>query len=90
MLRRLDDAGARDAAAARRGRTRARTLPLTDEARAALRAMADGDGRFLLNLVEELFALPADAEPLDPAGLARGSCSSARRSTTRRRRGTTT
>src|ERR1700759_3170153 len=29
-------------------------LPLTDDARASLRAMADGDGRFLLNLVEEL------------------------------------
>ena len=29
-------------------------LPLTDDGRAALRAMADGDGRFLLNLVEEI------------------------------------
>lgn len=33
-----------------------RSLPLDDVARVALRAMADGDGRFLLNLVEELFA----------------------------------
>ncbi len=32
-------------------------LPLDKGARAALMAMADGDGRFLLNLVEELFAL---------------------------------
>jgi putative ATPase len=45
-------------------------LPLTDEARAALRAMADGDGRFLLNLVEEIARLPA-GHPLDPADLAR-------------------
>jgi len=31
-------------------------LPLDDQARLALRAMADGDGRFLLNMIEELFA----------------------------------
>jgi putative ATPase len=45
-------------------------LPLIPEARGALRAMADGDGRFLLNLVEEIAPLPADP-PLDPAALAR-------------------
>src|SRR6201997_4816443 len=45
-------------------------LPLTVDARAALRAMADGDGRFLFNLVEEIARLPADP-PLDPAALAR-------------------
>ena len=44
-------------------------LPLTDEARQALIAMADGDGRYLLNLVEELVAL-APKMPLDPAALA--------------------
>ncbi len=44
-------------------------LPLTPEARAALRELADGDGRYLLNLAEELFTLPA--QPLlDPAALA--------------------
>jgi putative ATPase len=32
-------------------------LPLEDEARTALKAMADGDGRFLLNLVEQVLAL---------------------------------
>src|SRR5437016_12888416 len=32
-------------------------LPLIDEARTALRAMADGDGRFLLNLTEEVAQL---------------------------------
>ncbi|MDO9500586.1 MAG: replication-associated recombination protein A, partial [Falsiroseomonas sp.] len=42
---------------------------LTGEAREALRAMADGDGRFLLNLAEEVFALHAP-EPLDAARLA--------------------
>ena len=35
-----------------------RALPLDDQARVALRAMADGDGRYLLNLAEELFHLP--------------------------------
>ncbi len=46
-----------------------RKLPLTDSAREALRAMADGDGRYVLNLAEELFLLPE--EPLlDPAMLA--------------------
>ena len=38
-----------------------RRLPLDDDARDALIDMADGDGRFLLNIVEELLALPADA-----------------------------
>ncbi len=45
-------------------------LSLTADGRAALRAMADGDGRFLLNLVEEIARLPADP-PLDPAALSR-------------------
>ncbi len=63
-------------------------LPLTADARTALRAMADGDGRFLLNLVEEIARLPA-GRPLDP-GRSPGWCSSAPRSTTRRRRAITT
>ena len=37
-----------------------RILPLTDEARSALSAMADGDGRYLLNLVEEIVLLNPD------------------------------
>ena len=44
-------------------------LPLTDDARDALVASADGDGRFLLNQAETLFDVGLD-EPLDPAGLA--------------------
>ncbi|BBB09422.1 replication-associated recombination protein A [Sphingopyxis sp. EG6] len=46
-----------------------RALPVTDEAKAALVASADGDGRFLLNQVETLFAA-AIAEPLGPSELA--------------------
>ena len=45
-------------------------LPLTDEARTALRAMADGDGRFLLNLTEEIAQLRTE-QPLGPDALAR-------------------
>jgi putative ATPase len=46
-----------------------RRLPLEEDARAALLDMADGDGRFLLNLAEELFALGPTTEALDRAGL---------------------
>jgi putative ATPase len=43
-------------------------LPLTAEAREALLEMADGDGRTLLNLIEQIATLPLGA-PLDPKGL---------------------
>lgn len=46
----------------------ARPLPLTLDARAAMIASADGDGRFLLNQAETLYSVDL-AEPLDPAGL---------------------
>jgi len=45
-----------------------RTLPVTQEAREALIASADGDGRFLLNQVETLFSIEID-QPLGPAEL---------------------
>jgi putative ATPase len=44
------------------------SLPLNAEARTALIAMADGDGRYLLNMAEELFRLPPDII-LDSAAL---------------------
>ncbi|MEP3227375.1 MAG: replication-associated recombination protein A [Parasphingorhabdus sp.] len=44
-------------------------LPVTDIAREALIASADGDGRFLLNQAETLFSMDI-AEPLDAAELA--------------------
>ncbi len=43
-------------------------LPITTEARAALVASADGDGRFLLNQAETLYAAKL-AQPLEPAEL---------------------
>jgi putative ATPase len=42
-------------------------LPLDDDARHALVAMADGDGRYLLNMIEQVQALPA---PVDSSALA--------------------
>jgi putative ATPase len=47
-----------------------RKLPLTADARASLRAMADGDGRYLLNMVEQIAALPGSTPPMDTAALA--------------------
>ncbi len=44
-------------------------LPLDDEARAALLAMADGDGRYLLNMAASLTTVPAERR-LAPAELA--------------------
>ncbi|WP_298362470.1 replication-associated recombination protein A [uncultured Litoreibacter sp.] len=45
-------------------------LPLTPDARAALLEMADGDGRALLNLIEQVSAWKTD-EKLDPAALSK-------------------
>ncbi len=68
VLNRLDDA-ALESLLVRAEATESRKLPLDAEARQALRAMADGDGRYLLNMAEELFALPAAAPPLDTKAL---------------------
>jgi putative ATPase len=69
VLRRLDDA-ALDKLLARAETAAGRTLPLTDSARAALRAMADGDGRHMLTLADDIFSLsPPPQKPLDTADL---------------------
>ena len=67
VLNRLDDA-ALEELLTRAEAFQEKNLPLTGDARASLRAMADGDGRYALNLAEEIFAL-APAEPFDTAGL---------------------
>ncbi len=67
ILHRLD-AAALETLLTRAEEVEGHTLPLTEDARAALIASADGDGRFLLNQVETLFSV-AIAEPLDPAAL---------------------
>lgn len=68
ILRRLDEAALEELL--RRAEALAeKPLPLTQDARAALIASADGDGRFLLNQVETLQEITLDGD-LDPAGLA--------------------
>ncbi len=67
VLNRLDDRALEvlvERAEAEQGR-----VPLDDDARIALRAMADGDGRYILNMIEALADLPAEP-PLDTAALA--------------------
>ncbi|MBN9590424.1 MAG: replication-associated recombination protein A [Alphaproteobacteria bacterium] len=67
VLRRLDDAALEMLLERAEAHYQTR-MPLTDDARATLRAMADGDGRYLLNLVEELAGVKT-AAPLDVTGL---------------------
>lgn len=66
ILHRLDAAALGELLA--RAETLAGPLPLTDDARAALVASADGDGRFLLNQAETLYNAQL-TDPLDPAAL---------------------
>ncbi len=67
IVRRLDTP-ALETLLARAEAAEGRALPLTPDARAALVASADGDGRFLLNQAETLFSIAVDA-PLEPAAL---------------------
>ena len=67
VLNRLDEA-ALEALLQRAEGDVGKPLPLVPEARDAVKAMADGDGRYVLNLAEELFQL-APAAPLDTAAL---------------------
>lgn len=67
VLHRLD-ASALEALLGRAEAIELATLPLTEDARTALIASADGDGRFLLNQVETLFSVTLE-EPLDPQAL---------------------
>jgi putative ATPase len=69
VLRRLDDA-ALDLLLTRAEEEAGHPLPLDDAARGTLRAMADGDGRYLLNMAEQLAALPPGTAPMDPGALA--------------------
>jgi putative ATPase len=68
VLKRLDDE-ALDQLLTRAEAQEGKALPLTPEARHALLALADGDGRYLLTMSEVLFGLPGEA-PLDVQGLA--------------------
>ena len=67
VLRRLDDA-ALETLLQRAEAHYGEPFKLTDDARQTLRAMADGDGRYLLNLAEEVAALKI-VKPMDTAAL---------------------
>ena len=67
VLRRLDD-DALETLLKRAEVHYGENLALDGDARASLRAMADGDGRYLLNLAEEVATLGA-VKPLDSAAL---------------------
>ena len=67
VLKRLDDE-ALESLLAKAEAFEGRDLPLEREARAALVALADGDGRYLLTLTETLFNVGA-AKPFDTKGL---------------------
>ena len=69
VLRRLDDA-ALEQLLRRAEAAEGRPLPLTPDARVALLALADGDGRYLLTLAETLLAVGGD-QPLDTPALGR-------------------
>jgi len=69
VLHRLDDP-ALESLLKRAEAETGRTLPVDEDGRAALRAMADGDGRYLLNMVEMLYALPPAGPVLDARGVA--------------------
>ena len=68
VLRRLDEAALAQILA-RAEAEAGHALPVAPEARTALAAMADGDGRYLLNMAEQLLAMP-EGPALDAAGLA--------------------
>jgi len=69
VLRRLDDRALGELLV-RAEAFEHRPLPLTPQAREALIAMADGDGRYVLTLAETLFAIESSGERLDNAALA--------------------
>ena len=68
VLNRLDDAALEELLISAEGLIKHK-LPLTTDARTALKAMADGDGRYILVMAEELLSLPEDKK-LDPKNLA--------------------
>ena len=86
MLNRLDDK-ALDKILSRAESDLGRPLPVDDDAKVALRAMADGDGRYLLNMAEALADYPLIRCSMGPVWRPRSSREC--RFTTRVRKATT-
>ena len=72
VLRRLDDAALEDLLVRAEAELAQRAAADRRRRAQALRAMADGDGRYLLNMVEQVAALPP-GPPLDAAGAGRSA-----------------
>jgi len=70
VLKRLDEA-ALEKLLQRAENLEKRRLPVTKEARAMILSMADGDGRYLLNLAEQAFAMMGEPGLLSPNDLAK-------------------
>lgn len=68
VLKRLDN-DAMEKLLTRAERETETQLPVTEDGRETLKGFADGDGRYLLNLTEEIMALSPEA-PLDAKGIA--------------------
>ena len=69
VFNRLDEAALEDLIR-RAEREEHRPLALDEDARVAMRTMADGDGRAVINLAEEVFAaIPASAKPINREAL---------------------
>lgn len=69
VLRRLDEAALEQLLQSAE-QTVGHPMPITADARSWLCQAADGDGRYLLNMAEQLLAMPATQPPLDSAALA--------------------
>lgn len=70
VLKRLDES-ALEKLLQRAENLEKRRLPVTKEARAMILSMADGDGRYLLNLAEQAFAMMGEPGLLSPNDLAK-------------------
>ncbi len=68
VLKRLDEEGLQDLIT-RAEEQKGRSLPLNDEAKELLKTMADGDGRYILSMAEQIFAQVPEGQELDPKGL---------------------
>lgn len=71
VLRRLEDADLRELMV-RAEKIMGRRIPVVEEARDALVRMADGDGRYLLNLVEQCYAMRGEPGLLSLEELSKG------------------
>ncbi len=68
VLKRLESDGLDDLVT-RAQTQRGRDLPLDEDAQNLLKTMADGDGRYFLSMVEQIFAQVPDGDILDEAAL---------------------